>query len=430
MKTETKDISEASKKAIIFSLCFLAICDFSGYSLPITLFPALGTERGLSSTMNGLIFSLFPFGGFFTSFLSGKMMRFYKKHHLLIFFLSVTCISKVIFGIIYFLESETNFIIVAAISRITLGFSFSAYQPIAMSHIPEIWPESVVKHLSYFEICLNCGLFIGPIFGSILSLFTNFFWVFFITSAMHFVIGLFLIMKFLRIDAISKFSVEEKKLDIWKMVKSSSLVIQFLFQALFLGGIMFIYSDFENHILELGGTQFLSSSIYGLNMLGFFTGLIIINNLHKKDGGRKIWFLIGSILLIIFNNFFGPAPYFGITDNDSQLVCVAVAFYVVGVAMAIIIPLLVPEYIDILREVFPEEKLELLIDMGPALYIASYSLIECLATMLGGVTIDNLGFDWANVVYSGVLCFYFFIYWGKRTLCDRKIAYQAFTDEK
>lgn len=429
-ETKRNQISESNKKKIILTLCFLAICDFSGYSLPITSFPALASQRGLNSTLTGFIFSLFPFGGFFTSFISGKLMRFYKKYNLLLFFLTLTCLSKIMFGFAYYVEDETLFIIVSAISRTVLGFSFSAYQPIAMSHIPEIWPESVVKHLSYFEICLNCGLFIGPIFGSMLSLFTNYFWTFFIASTLHFVCGLFMIMKVLRIKEIPQFSEKnETPLNIWKMVKSGSLVVQFCFQALFLGGIMFIYSDFENHVLSLGGTQIESSLIYGLNMIGFFTGLFIINNLHKPNGDRRVWFLCGSILLIIFNNFFGPAPFLNITDNDDKLISISIAFYVVGIAMAIIIPLIVPEYIDILRGIYPDEKIELLIDMGPALYISSYSMIEFLATILGGLTIDNLGFDWANVVYAGVLCVFFVIYWGKRIFCENRKEYQGFENE-
>ena len=409
------ELTESQKFYILATICLMVFLDFTGYGLPITLYPAIALERGWSASWVGVVFGLFPFGGFFTSCLAGKIMRFYKKDKLLLIFLIITCVSKFLFGCVYFIEDSNTFLIVSIVARLILGFSFTAFQTVSISLIPETWPDQIVQKLSYYELFLNCGLISGPLLGSALNYFLNFFWVFAILSALHLVLGLFGIFYFLKIDQVKTFMQTKESLDMTKIVTNSTLMIQFFFQSLFLGSVMFISSGFENHIIyNLGSTQSMSAMIYTLLMIGFCISLLIVNKVYKSGDSRRGYFLLGSIMIIVFNNLFGPDPWLGITDQTAELVCVAIAFFMVGVSQGIIAVLLVPEYKDILRVIFPDEPEELLVDMSPALYLSAYSLAEFANSIIGGIIIDDLGFVWTSVVYSAVLIVYFVIYWGNQ----------------
>lgn len=408
-------VPESDKRYILFTICLMVFLDFQAFGLPTTFYPQIAEQRGLNSTWCGVVLGLFSFGGFFTSCFVGKVMRFYQKKTILIFLLCVTCFSKFVFGFVYYIEDPTFFLLVSIFSRLILGFSFSAYQTVSISLIPETWPTEVVGKLAYYEISLNCGLITGPLLGALIYYFTNFFWIFAISAAFHLIVGLIGILKFMKISTIVQFNKDKKSLDMSKIIRDSTIMIQFFFQALFLGSIMWVSSYFENHIIdELGGTETTSALIYTLNMMGICISLLVVNSIYKKKKKKKGWFFAGSLMVIIFNNFIGPDPFFGITDTTTCLICISVSFFMVGVSQGMISVLMVPQYKDDLREIFTEEPEELLVDMAPAMYLASYSLAEFVNSIGGGIIIDLCGFNWASVIYSLILCVHFIIYWGNQ----------------
>lgn len=414
-ENKEEKFTEAEKRYILITICLMVFLDFQSYGLPITFYPQIAEQRGLNSTWCGVVLGLFSFGGFFTSCLVGKVMRFYKKKTLLTFLLIVTCFSKFLFGVVYYIEDPVFFLIMSIVCRLILGFSFASFQTISISLIPEVWPHEIVDKLAYYEMFLNCGLITGPLLAALIVYFLNFFWMFAVISAFHFVVGMFGIYKFMKLDSIVQFIENKKSLDMGKITTDSRLMIQFFFQALFLGSIMWVSSDFENHIIdELGSTETMSAIIYTLNMIGFCISLLIVNKIYKTNKNRKGWFFAGSIMIIIFNNFIGPDPFFGITSTLAGLICISVAFFMVGISQGMIAVLLVPQYKDDLREIFPDEAEELLVDMSPALYLSAYNLAEFANSILGGLVIDICGFNWASVIYSGILFVYFFIFWGKQ----------------
>lgn len=416
-KFKASEIPEVQKKYILITICAMAFLDFAGYGLPITLYPQISAARGWSSTLTGIVLGLFPFGGFFTSCLTGKIMRYYKKDNLLLLFLIITCISKFLFGCVYFIDDSYGFMILSIVTRLLWGFAFTAYQTVSISIIPETWPDSIILKLSYYELFLNCGLVSGPLIGSVIAYFWDFFWVFTLFSTFHFVIGIWSIFTFFKIDAIAQFMENKPSLSLKKIVKDSTLMIQFFFQCLFLGSVMWVSSDLENHVIaDLGGTQTTCAIIYCLNMAGIFFALLFINKVFQVNVVRKKWFLTSSILIIIFNNLFGPASFLGIDDKTTALWLMAFAFFMVGISQGMIAVLMVPEYRDLLKLVFPYEPEELLVDMAPALYLASYSFAECVNVIVGGIVIDEIGYNWTSVIYSGILIVYFIIYWGKQLL--------------
>lgn len=425
---EASKIPESQKKYILISVCLMSYLDFSGFGLPITLYPQVSSSRGWSSVLTGFVLGIFPFGGFFNSFLTGKIMRFYKKHNMLLMFLTITCLSKLLFGLVYFIEDPYIFLILSIVSRFLWGFSFSGYQTCSISIIPEVWPDSIINKLSLNDLFINSGLISGPLIGSLINYFFDFFWVLAIFSSIHFFLGIFVILKYLKIDAIATFANSKPTLSLKRISKNMDVMTQFFFQTLFLGSILWISSDFENHIIDdLGGTQTICACIYILDMVGFCTSLIIINKIFKAKVNRKKCFLLGSIISIIFNNLLGPAFFLGITNNTTGLACVSIAFYMLGLSHGMIAVISIPFYKELLESVFTEDPPELLVDMASGLFFAAYSLSEFVNSLVGGIVIEELGYNYASVVYSLILIVYFLIYWGKELFGQK---YDQMSEEK
>lgn len=423
------NISPLQKKSLLAFICAMALLDFSGYGLPTTLYPEVALERGFSSSWSGVVLALFPFGGVFASFITGKVMRFYKKPKLLLIFLLLDCLAKFVFGLVDFIDDPTLFMIVSTVSRLFLGLNFMAFQTILVSLIPEAWPDSMVESLSYYELFCNCGLLSGPLFGSLIAYFMDFFSVFAILTAIHLVLGLIGLCKIVSLEGIDVYEESKQSLDMKKMLLDSTLMIQFFFQALFIGSVTFVSSGFETHIINsLDSTQAMCSVIYCLDMLGFCISLIFLNKIYKPGTSTKGWFMFGSITLLICNQFIGPNPLFGIDSISGQLISISISFFFVGISEGAIAVLMVPEYKSILRVIFPDSPEELLTDMAPGIYLAGYSFAECLQAFAGGFIIDGVGWEWASVVYSGVLLCYSLIYWGKQI--QLSIGYQKMTEEE
>lgn len=67
-------------------LFLLNLSTFTTYGIALAFFPSISKAHSLSSTITGLIFSFYPMGGIFLSFILPKLLLRYKKKSLLYFF--------------------------------------------------------------------------------------------------------------------------------------------------------------------------------------------------------------------------------------------------------------------------------------------------------------------------------------------------------
>lgn len=67
------------------ALVALNFLNFSTYAIPATFYPAIAKEKGVSSFVVGLIFSMYPLGSFLSGLYIGKKLSFYNKKNLITF---------------------------------------------------------------------------------------------------------------------------------------------------------------------------------------------------------------------------------------------------------------------------------------------------------------------------------------------------------
>ena len=133
-----------NKDLFFIFLNIYSLLVFSAYSTPILLLPSLAADRSISNICLAIIFSAFPIGAFPASIAIGKLMRFYRKDKLLLFFNIVSSLSRFSIGLLYFIEDSTWFLVVAFIARFFTGVAEGALIPITYSFIPDMFPRQKI----------------------------------------------------------------------------------------------------------------------------------------------------------------------------------------------------------------------------------------------------------------------------------------------
>ena len=112
-----------NKSLFFIFLNIYSLLIFSSYTTPILLFPSLASSRSLNSYLISLVFSAFPLGAFPASLIIGKLMRFYKKDRILLFFNVLASVARFSFGLLDFIEDPVFFFFFGFACRFFVGVS-------------------------------------------------------------------------------------------------------------------------------------------------------------------------------------------------------------------------------------------------------------------------------------------------------------------
>jgi len=372
------------------SVCSLGFLDFLSYSLPTVLYPQLAETRGMDSFDIAVVFTLCTFGKFFGAFISADLLARYSEKSLLIAMLIFGNFGKFAFGCIEFFDDETSFIILSIMSRIIVGFSTGVLIAILYSIISNTWPNELMSRISWFEISQAIAVGIGPPLASLLYNFGGFFVVFAIFAIVTLSAGLVLVWK-----CTGNFTnkVEEKKkkpLSIVKAFFTLRILALILFQTVIYSSLLVISSQYELHIIDLGGTVTLAAWLYSLNMVGYVLALFIVAKL-LKSGQNAIFMFTGSIMNVAALFFQGPDPIFGIEDSVTKFILIGIALAVSGLGEGLCLIVLVAEYINELNQRFPGEP-QLCNDLSGGLFAIGFTLGEFCGQMVGGVLMEFFGY--------------------------------------
>lgn len=92
--------------------------------------------------MIGLIFALNPIGSFSVSLSIGQMMGKLGKKNLMLWGLVIQSLTIIAFGLVYYIDNVTTFIVVSMLARFFQGASRSAYGAATFGFVPQLWPTT------------------------------------------------------------------------------------------------------------------------------------------------------------------------------------------------------------------------------------------------------------------------------------------------
>jgi len=400
-----------NKSIFFFFLNFYSLLIFSSYSTPILLLPALANQRSLDSVLVAIVFMAFPVGAFPASLIIGKLMRFYRKDRLLLIFNTIASVSRFCIGILYYIEDPTSFLVVAFFARLFTGVAEGSLIPIAYSFIPDLFPDDMMVKFGILEIWGSVGTIMGAPLSSMIYEELGYFAVFAIMSTSNLIIGMLIIMFFLKSDSLVSFKKSEKSSLPMKeaLFKNKSVLLNFFYLFIFFFPNFMILTGYQNYLDTLTSSLCVSSIIYSLILVGMILGVFVIKWLYQKKYEKKMLFIFG-ISIILALTLYGPDPFFGITDNISKMLLIGFSFLVAGTAMEVIFLIITKVMITELLEVFPEDK-ELCADFANGLYTACFTLDQFVAPMTGSVLNNYLGYARTGTCYAMITLIYFLLYW-------------------
>lgn len=153
------------------TICISEFLSSLSYTILSSFYPGLAISKGISFSTIGILFSLDPLIGLPTSLLVGKYMHKVGRRFILILGMTLSTIGIFLIG---FLEQSnyTEALTLSIFSRLFAGVGAGCSMVAAPSILISEYPGQTEKLIGYFEAFSGLGLLIGPILGSLFSLYS------------------------------------------------------------------------------------------------------------------------------------------------------------------------------------------------------------------------------------------------------------------
>ncbi|CAM1323581.1 Uncharacterised protein g8437 [Pycnogonum litorale] len=165
-----------SNKFVMATICFGALANYLIYSVVAPVFPAEAQRKGLTSSYYTLVFAVHGLVQFTASPLLGKYIIDLGCKFVLVWGLVFTGVSASLFGMLQFCPDKWSFFWLAIVLRMFEGFGTCAFFTSAYIYVMRMYPKTPGAAFGTIEMFGSFGYVIGPVFGSILLHFGEF-WV-------------------------------------------------------------------------------------------------------------------------------------------------------------------------------------------------------------------------------------------------------------
>lgn len=319
------------------------------------------------------------------------------------------------------------------------GLSAGAYETIAYSYVPMAWPNEIEYRYGILEISAGLGIGVGPMVGSFIYLISGYSSIFIVQSFYILLIGIYVVRNHIPDEKINEekmvemtnlnrdeiFNQEMNGIDIanGKMEISNELKenhqmvsifeiikkreIMFLCMILCFGftALALIMTDFENFILENGGSVALCSFLFFLYNINYVVSVFLLDKLRSRYSRITI-FNISIIVIAISLLFVGSDYCFHFNNPSTLFIFVGIGMLLLGFGMSYIILLFIPESIDLLA--YTNLNLEQKSDISCVLYTSFLSAAELIGPIVGGFLAENVGFSKGCYCYAIFILLFFF----------------------
>lgn len=357
-------------------------------------------------------------------------------------------ISILQFGLTDFISTSSLFILMSSFSRFLQGLSAGAYETIAYSYVPLAWPKEIEYRYGILEISAGLGIGLGPMIGSFIYLIFGYTSIFIIQSFYILLIGLYVVKNQIpderenenenkleemtnmnrdsaldqemndikKINGKTEISIEGKEkigqnmnqiVSILEIIKKRDILFLCLILCFGFTALALIMTDFENFILEKGGSVAFCSLLFFLYNVNYVVSVFILEKMRNQFSRITIFDI--SITVIAISLLFVGSDYFFHFDNPSTLfIFIGIGMLLLGFGMSYIILLFIPESIDLLANT--NLNLEQKSDISCVLYTSFLSAAELIGPIVGGFLAENIGFSKGCFFYAIFILLFFFSY--------------------
>lgn len=375
-----------NQKMTLLSLALVDFMCFCSMSIMAPFFPKEATEKGLSNTLSGFVFSFYALVMFVTSPIFGKILPLLGAKFLFISGITLTGACNILFGLLEYVQDYTLFSTLCFLIRGFEAVGASAFSTASYVFVVHSFPEKISSVLGILETFVGLGLSVGPAIGGVLYSLGGF-------QLPFFVLGVAMIavtpINVLLLPPVNDFVVGTGGGSILKLLKVPAVIITSIVIIVISSIWAFLDPTLEPHLREfdlspeqIGLTFLLFSALYGISspFWGWLT---------DKFNNHWSMMVVGMILAAIALLILGPCPYIPFLVNTIWSNLLALSILGIFVALA-----LLPAFQGLLKSAIDggcDDSLATY-SLVAGVWSGMYSLGEVIGPSLGGYLLNNYGF--------------------------------------
>lgn len=397
---QTSDIRGLSRnqKMTLASLALVDFMSFCSMSIMAPFFPREASEKGLSDTMSGFVFSFYALVMFVMSPIFGKILPRVGAKFLFLAGMFIAGSCNLLFGALEYIYDYTLFTTFCFLIRGFEALGASAYSTASYVFVINSFPNNIGSVLGILETFVGLGMSSGPAVGGLLYSLGGFQTPFYVLGvAMIAIIPINCIL-LPQVDE-SEFSVGDKSASVFKLIKIPAVMVTGLIVVVVSSAWAFLDPTLEPHLRQfslspekVGLIFLLFSALYGISSLAWGWITDKVNNHWSMMVCGLIFATIGLLLL-------GPCPYIPYLNNSLWLNLVALSILGVSVALT-----LLPTFQSVLNSarVYGFGNSLSTYSVVAGLWSCMYSLGEVLGPSLGGFFLENYGFPYTSTIMASM----------------------------
>ncbi|XP_005104784.1 MFS-type transporter SLC18B1 [Aplysia californica] len=364
-----------------------------GFSLIAPFFPQEASKKGVSTTVTGIIFSVFEFVIFITSPVYGNFLTRIGPKFM---FLSGTMVGgtcAILFGLLDKCPPGTPFIVMCFLCRCIEALGLSAYVTASFAIISNEFPKHIATVFGILETANGIGLMLGPAVGGGLYELGGYGVPFFVIGTLIILNGLFL-SKFL--PPPQNFF-QKRKGSVFGLLRSPMVLIAIVTILAGACGIAFLDPTLAKHLDKFK----LSTGLVGLVFV-VVPGLYGITAplwgyISDSKNIQAPLLILGNLVCGVGYLFVGPAPFLPFIPFELWSVILGLVFvgFCIGCAVVPTMKCLVIGA----QEIGFEDNLDTY-GIVSGLFNSLFCLGAFVGPTLGSTAVEQLGFDWAAVIVS------------------------------
>ncbi|XP_052737167.1 MFS-type transporter SLC18B1-like [Bicyclus anynana] len=384
------------------TLASLALVDFMSFcsmSIMAPFFPREATEKGLSETMCGIVFSFYAVVMFITSPFFGKYLPKIGAKFMFIAGMFMAGACNVLFGTLVLVQDPTMFTVLCFVVRGMEALGASAYSTASYVFVVNAFPDTIGSVLGILETFVGLGMSVGPAIGGLLYSIGGFGLPFY---SLGITMVLTVPINYCLLTDCGEYVSGSKTASILRLFKIPSIIITGLVIVIVSNTWAFLDPTLEPHLRQFG----LSTNQIGLIFLLFSSLYGIFSPIWGwvADRVHNHWCMMvwGLFLSTIGLLLLGPCPFIPGLPTDLWLDLVALSILGISVALT-----LLPTFQGVLTSSIYEGGCPEALATYSAVagvWSCCYSLGEVLGPALGGALSEMYGFPLCSTLCAAA-CF-------------------------
>lgn len=396
--------------ALIIWLMVVNLMSQGTFSLLAPFYPDLAVkEKGLSSTIVGLVMASFSVSFVIVSFFVGMKISKLGRRFILYSGIILQGISMIGFGTIVWINNKTMFIILSFTFRLLGGVACSFICVAAYAMVSIKYPDNVQANISLLEAANGAGLFVGPIFGGLIYQFTHFSVPFYLFTLISFAI--LPIMKRSMtpdLDRDDNSANNADRIGYLKLLKHKRVLFAGLTQ--FFNIIVFtsgqpIFGPRLTNVYKL--SNLLVGFVFAIPTIAYaLTGPLLLPIITKKFESRATM-MVGFFILIFSCILVGPSSVLGLPKTSVAMMLIGLGILGMGAAFTVI-PV-IPEMLNAIEGEYLEYRSEVS-DNFSGIFNVAGGLGQIVGPSIAGLLDDKVGFNYTFDIITGVILIYNIVY--------------------